>query len=164
MFNDALDSLNVDEIESQSTLTGTLHTHGAILFDQAHKLLRLAELAPGEGSGQKQPHEPLRLRPDIGSLPDHPLWVTPGVGLKLVRVIVIVGAALTRVFLGMRFYKLALEENANQPAIAPHRNFLSKVEVRNGVQGLCEDDVMVGMNFQAVRPLGCVETVATQGP
>ena len=164
MLNDALDPLNVDEIESQSTLTGTLHTGGAILFGQAHKLLRLAELAPGEGSRQKQPHEALRLGPYIRSLSHHPFRVTPGVSLKLVRVIVIVCAALTREFLGMRFYKLALEENANQPAIAPHRNFLSKVEVRNGVQGLCEHDVMVGMNFQAVRPLGCVEAIATQGP
>lgn len=48
----ALYSLDVDELESERTLTRRFYTRMSKLVDETHELLRLAEFRPWEGAAE----------------------------------------------------------------------------------------------------------------
>ena len=88
--------------------------------------------------------------------------VSPSVGRQLLRVVVIVGgaAALLDTLVGLD--ELALDVDANQLAVAADPDAFADVTGGNGVEGLLELDVVIGVDL-ALGPDGGIEALGVKG-
>ncbi len=95
-------------------------------------------------------------------LAEQRVGVSPGVGSQLLRVVVIVGGAAARFDTRVGLDELALDVDAHQLAVAADPDAFADVTGRNGVEGLLELDVVVGVDL-ALGPRGRIEALAAKG-
>src|SRR6516225_11256741 len=118
LFQNALEAVDVEQVEVESPSAGRVQTIGAVAFGQAQQLLGLTETAPGELAAQK-------LIGEIaggGSQFTGPLAVVvgpaQGVGRPALRVIRVIGRATAGRLALMRLDQLAVRIDTNQRSIA----------------------------------------------
>ena len=161
LLDDALDALDVDEVESEGATTGLVDRVPPVLVAKPQELLRLPELGPGKIAGEQQAHEATDVSAALLGLANHPVRVAHGVGRELLRVIVVVGGPPARWLSLVGLDQLSIDVDPYQPAVAAHRRGLADVAGRHRVERLAEADVVVAVDDR-FTPLGCVEAVTLQ--
>ena len=156
---DLLDAADVDELEEECSPAGGIEAFAAVLVGQAQELLTLAQLRPREVASEECLHEASDVGTLAFGLAEQRVGVSPGVGSQLLGVVVIVGgaAALFDTFVGLD--EIALGVDADQLAIAADPDAFADVTGGNGVKGLLELDVVVGVDFW-FAPLGRIKPAA----
>ena len=159
--DDALEALDVHEVEGEGPAAGGVEAGEAVLVAQAQELLGLAQLGPREGPGEELLGEAADVLALTPRLADHALRVAHGVGGPLGRVVVVVGGAAAlgdpRVGLGA----LAVDIDPDQLRVPPHPDGLAHVPGGDRVERLLELDVAVGVDL-AARPAGRIEAGALE--
>src|SRR5215469_4434000 len=156
LLQNALDAVDVQQVEVESSPASGVHTSGTVAFGQAQQLLRLTQTAPGELAAQK-------LIGEIaggGSQFTRPLAVevgpAQGVGGPALRVIGVIGRAAAGRLALMRLDQLAMRIDPHQRSITAHIDLAADPARGKRVEGLPKANVMIRMNF-ALSPGGCCE-------
>src|SRR5215469_852512 len=156
LFQNALEAVDVEQLEVESPPAGRVQTSGAVAFGQAQQLLGLTQTAPGELAAQK-------LIGEIaggGSQFTRPLAVevgpAQGVGGPALRVIGVIGRAAAGRLALMRLDQLAMRIDPHQRSITAHLDLAADPARGKRVEGLPKANVMIRMNF-ALSPGGCCE-------
>lgn len=158
---DVLHPLDVDHIEGQGPAAGLLETLRTVLLGQAHELLGLTQLGPGEVSAEELLGEAADARAQLLGLADHVVGIPPGVGPQLLGVVVVVGSASSGRLRDMGLDQLSLEVDAHQRTIPADSNLLAAILGGNRVEGLAELNMVIGMNA-ALGPVRRIEPVTDQ--
>jgi hypothetical protein len=158
-MDDPLHASDVEQIEGQSAATGSVHPLSAVLVGQAQQLLRLAELGPGEVTGEQLAGEMADVHAARAGLANQAFGIAQGVGGKLLGVVAVICAATTWGLGGMGLDELAPAVDAHQGPIPAGGDRPAQVAMRGRVQGLEELDMVVGMN-NALSPGGGIEALA----
>jgi hypothetical protein len=157
----ALDPPDVHHVEGEGSSTGLVHALRAVAIAQAQELLGLAEVGPGEGSGQ----EPLCEAPDVVALAvglaDQVLGIPHGVGGPLRGVVGVVRGALSLCDSFVRGDDLALDVDPRELRVATDPDLPAHVSGWRRVEGLLELDVVVGVDL-ALLPHGRVKAFALE--
>src|SRR5215469_3890732 len=147
LFQNALDAVDVQEVEVQSSPASRVQTSGAVALGQAQQLLRLAQTAPGELAAQKLIGEIAGGRPEfLGPLA---VVVGPalGVGSPAVRIIGVVGRAASGQLPFMGLDQLAADIDTHQGAIAADIDLAADPARGNRIQCLSKSHMVIGMYF-----------------
>jgi hypothetical protein len=115
---DAFDPEDIDQVEGQSAAASLLQPRSTILLGQAHQLLSLPELGPGEVAGEKPLGQPADVRAKLLGLGHHIVGIAAGVGSEMLGVVVIVGRASAGLLRLVRLDQLSLVIDANERAVA----------------------------------------------
>ena len=161
-FDDLLDTSDVDELEEERSPAGGIESFAAVLVGQPQEFLALAELRPREVAGQHRLHEASDVGTLAPSLAEQRVGVSPGVGSQLLGVVVIIGRAAAFFDTLVGLDELALDVDADQLAVAADPDAFADVTGGNGVEGLLELDVVIGVDF-ALGPHGRIESLAAEG-
>jgi len=106
--DDPFDAVHVEQVEGQSALAGLVHSVATVLLGQAQEFLGLAQVGPGEGSGQQGAQEAADVFALLASLPDQAVRIAAGVGSQRIRVVLVVCTAMAGELHGMGLNELAL--------------------------------------------------------
>src|SRR5215469_13692885 len=96
LFQNALDAVNVQEVEVESSPTSGVQTSGAVAFSQAQQLLRLAQTAPGKLTAQQLVREITGSRSEFPGTLAVVVGPTQGVGSSAIRVVGVIGRATSK--------------------------------------------------------------------
>src|SRR5215469_14447121 len=161
LFQNALDAIDVQEIEVQGTSASSVYTIGAVALGQTQQLLGLAQTAPGKFTAQKFIGE---IAGGSSEFPG-PLAVvvgpTQGVGSSAVRIIGVVGRAASGQLPFMGLDQLAVEIDTHQGAITADIDLAADPPCGNRIQCLRKAHMMVRMYF-AFCPHRSIETFCLQ--
>lgn len=121
-LDDALDTLDVVEIEVDGPAAGSVEPLASVLGNEAQELLRLTKPGPGEVACEELLHEGPQVRPMPARLRDHAIGVTHCVGSELPGVVRVVGGSTPRGDSRMRLHELALHVEPDQLRVATNRD------------------------------------------
>src|SRR5215469_2879728 len=161
LFQNALDAVNVQEVEVESSPTSGVQTSGAVAFSQAQQLLRLAQTAPRKLTAQKL------VREITGSRSEFPgtLAVVVGpaqrVGSSAIRVVGVIGRAAAGQLPLMGLDQLAVDIDAHHRSIAADIDLAADPAGGNRIQCLTKTYMVIRMYF-ALRPSRRIEALALQ--
>src|SRR6516165_6405837 len=93
LLQNALDAVDVQQVEVESSPASGVHTSGTVAFGQAQQLLRLAQTAPGELTAQKFIGEITGSRPEFPGTLAVVVGPAQCVGSPAIRVIGVIGRA-----------------------------------------------------------------------
>src|SRR6516225_6727175 len=93
LLQNALDTVDVQQVEVESSPASGVHTSGTVAFGQAQQLLRLAQTAPGELTAQKFIGEITGSRPEFPGTLAVVVGPAQCVGSPAIRVIGVIGRA-----------------------------------------------------------------------
>src|SRR5215470_2437450 len=162
LFQNALQAVDVEQVEVESPPAGRVQTSGAVAFGQAQQLLRLPQTAPGELTAEKLIGESAGGGSEFACPLAVVVGPAQGVGSPAFRVIGVVGGAAAGRLALMRLDQLAARIDTNQRSIAADLDLAADPARGKRVERLAKADMMIRMNF-ALSPGRRLEAFGLEG-